>query len=359
MASPQPLPQTTSAISQPPPTIPGLFLGSTASSPPLQNPNVAMYAPSSFNPRKRPVAADFDEPIPPPSAKRTFGHSNSNERLVIDVSDDEEDEDIAMDLESEANQDSPVQSTRHLPDNRIPGLQGFFQPKAISPVSTATNTPPITPASRAAMGRPEVLQRKESEIEMLKKKIAEAEARKKARQSSGTRTPRASDTNGTETSTPAVTVAPVASNIEASLAMQRLIGIADNQVNADQQRLAEVEAEKSAKAEEIKRNEAERTRLRRLEIEAGRSLAENEYLAQQKKLEEMRVEMAKIEANMQKSLEQKKKYTEEMALLGLETETQLQVQKAKLQDLTAGEIENNSGKSYIFSGQWVSIKYLY
>ena len=57
----------------------------------------------------------------------------------------------------------------------------------------------------------------------------------------------------------------------------------------------------------------------------------------------MRAEMAKIESTLQKNLEQKQKYNEEMARLGQETERQLQVQKAKLDDLTKDEMEDTSG----------------
>jgi hypothetical protein len=347
-------------IQQQPPAIPGLFLTSTTSSPaPSTNAYSTMYPPPHTTSRKRPVAADFDEPLTSmTTVKRPFGQSRTDQPLVIDVSDDDaesNDEDVAMDLESEANQDSPVQSARSLFDNQsatiqnLPPLSNFPTRKPTSPGSSAANTPPIPQvASRSSLGRPEVLQQKESEIELLKKKIAEAEARKKARQTpSGTRTPRSIESNGVEGNNSSVVNANTTSNVEASIAMQRLIGIADNQVNAEQQRLAEAQAAESEKAEELKRHEAERIRLRREEIETELPLVESEYQRNQRRLEEMRAEMARIEATVQRNLEQKQKFTEEMARLGQETENQLQAQKKKLRDLTKDEVESTTGMDFL------------
>lgn len=100
--------------------IPGLFLASTgvsaptvSAAPPQVSSQPAMFVPNQSNLRKRPVAADFDDvPSVAPSYKRPFGHSNG-ERLVIDVSEDEsEDEGAAMDLESQVDQESPMQHAR-------------------------------------------------------------------------------------------------------------------------------------------------------------------------------------------------------------------------------------------------------
>ena len=174
-----------------PPSIPGLFLASNSSPAPSTSTQSAMYGASQNNQRKRPVAADFDTPISTMPFKRPFGQSR-NDSLVIDVSEEEldsEDEDVAMDLESQADQDSPVQSGRKMSDQRaaaiqnLPPLTNFpsRKPFISPPGSSAASTPPIQPGSKGALGHPHVLQQKETEIEALKKKIAEAEAAKAAK----------------------------------------------------------------------------------------------------------------------------------------------------------------------------------
>jgi len=336
------------------PIIPGLFLASAAASPaPPSIPQATINAPIQSNQRKRPVAADFDDPVPAMAPfKRPFGYSPHNDgrpSLIIDLSDDE-DEDVAMELDSQADQDSPVQSARKLSDPRSTAAQNLPQThapsrKPLTPPNTSSNTPLISQTStKASLGRPEVLQRKESEIEELKKKIAEAEARKRARQTpSGTRTPRASETNGPDPKDATVADNNLGSKVAASIQMQNLIGIADDKVTLEQQRLADAQAAEVEKAAELKRNEAEQKRLRREKIASDLPLVEAEVLQNQTRLEQLRAEMAKIEAAVQKNLEDKRKLAEEMERLGQETEDQLQAQKDKLNTLTRQESGRSDG----------------
>jgi hypothetical protein len=333
------------------PVIPGLFLASTASSPaPAASVNSAMNAPTSSAQRKRPVAADFNQTAASVAPyKRPFGQSSNEQPLVIDVSDEEaesEDEDVAMDLESQADQDSPVQAASKMSDQRstaiqslppltnLPTRRGFS-----SPSSSAANTPPIShSASRASLGRPEVLQRKESEIEELKRRIAEREARNKAKQSrSGTRTPRAAEASGSEGNG---VHDNVTSNVEASMQMQQQIGIAENQIKSNQQRLADAQIAEIEQTAELKKNEAEQNRLRREQIEADLPILEMETQQGQARLEQMRAEIAKMEAEVQMNLEKKQKITEELARLGQDIEDRLQEKKEILNALTKDETES-------------------
>jgi len=282
--------------------------------------------------------------------KRLFGHSRDERRLVIDVSDDEldsGDEDVAMDLESQADQDSPMQSARKMSDPRsgalqnLPPLTNFpaRTPFTPPPKSSANSTPSISQsAAKSFLGRPEDLQQKESEIEKLKKKIAEAEARKKARQTpSGTRTPQATGSSAPDGSDTIVTNGSLASKVEASIQMQNLISIADNQVVLDQQKLADAQAAEVEKQAEVKRNQAEENRLRREKLASELPKVEAETQQNQTKLEQLRAEMARIEAVVQKNLEEKQKLADEMARLGQEAEDQLQAQREKLKGLTTQE----------------------
>lgn len=352
-ASPQ---QPKQLMQQQPPMIPGLFLASAAASPaPLPAPQAALPAPIPSSQRKRPVAADFDDPLPALNTfKRPFGYSPHNDgrpSLVIDLSDDE-DEDVAMDLDSQADRDSPVHSVRKMSDPRpssthniptnLPNRKPFTPPN-----TSATATPLTSQAAKTSLGRPDVLIRKESEIEELKKKIAEAEARKRARKTpSGTLTPRASESNGSDArDTPD---GSLGSKVAASIKMQNLIAIADNKATLEQQKLADAQAAEIEKAAELKRNEVEQKRLRREKIASDLPLVEAEVLQNQTKLEQLRAEMAKIEAAVQKSLEDKQRLAEEMARLGQEAEDQLQEQKDKLNTLTQQESRSSNGMFQFF-----------
>lgn len=332
------------------PAIPGLFLASiTSTSPPSNGIIFSTLAGTQVNPRKRPVAADFDTPSTATAYKRPFGHSQSDTPLVIDVSEDEgdsDDGDVAMDLESQADQDSPIQTARKMSDQRSAAVQGLpmltnfpaRKPFTPPPVSSAASTPPVFPPSRkATLGRPEVLQEKEMQIEELRRKIAEAEAakaQKRAQQSaSGTQTPRLV-TNGEHK---AAVDDSVAKKVEASMQMQNMIDIAEEKVNSDQKRLLEAETTKQEKAADLKRQEAERKRLRREKIATDLPRVDAEVVEKQRKLEQLKVQMAEIEAEVQRNLGAKQRMAEEMERLGQEAEDQLQAQKAKLKDLTAGD----------------------
>ncbi|TVY73282.1 hypothetical protein LSUE1_G007927 [Lachnellula suecica] len=332
--------------------IPGLFLASAAASP-VSSTSAQPFSQNSQ--RKRPVAADFDSPVPAPF-KRPFGQSRTERPVVIDVSDEDSDnEDAPMDLESQADPESPVQSSRKLSDQRstslhnLPPLSDFPSQKHFTPPSnsSAPGTPNISQnVSKSAIGHPEVLRQKESQIEQMKKKIAEAEARKKARQTpSGTRTPRVAELQPVDTKAAAAVNADLASNVEASLKVQHLIEVADTKVASDQQKLAEAQAAELEKEAELKRNEAERKRLRRLEVAAGIPLVEAEVHQSQLRLEQARAEIARMEAEVQKNLKAKQDLAEEMERLGQETEDQLQAQKDKLQNLTTEEYVSNNAPS--------------
>jgi hypothetical protein len=333
--------------------IPGLFRTSAAASPaPITTSFNAMYGSANGIQRKRPVAADFDSPSIAPAFKRPFGHSQKETSLVIDVSEDEansDDEDIAMDLESQADQASPMQADSKMSDQQntaiqnLPPLSNLPPRKPFTPplVASAASTPP----PRKPVRNPATLQEKESQIEELRRKIAEAEAAKalkKAKLSgSGTRTPQSAD--GSAENGKVTNNGGLASKVEASVKIQTLMNIAQDQVNSDQKRLAEAQADEAQKAVELKRIEAEQKRLRRQQIATELPRVDAEAQQNQLKLEELRAEMARIEAAVQMNLEEKRRMAEEMDRLGQEAEDQLQAQMDKLKDLTSAESPKNSG----------------
>ncbi|KAF7955091.1 uncharacterized protein EAE97_000350 [Botrytis byssoidea] len=324
--------------------IPGLFLASIPPAP-SSVPQTIMPTPVLNGQRKRPVAADFDGPststIP---LKRPFGQSRVEPKpFVICVSEDEDesDEDVEMELESQADADSPVQPPRKLPEQKaLPTASSFLPPKPFTPPPTSsTSTPPNLQSS--IKPHPEDLRRKESEIEQLKRKIAEAEMRKaNKRTSSGAQTP----INNVATSTSNIGL--VASRPNSLIETQKATNISKEKTQSNAAQVAELQ-----KAADIRKEEAELKRLRRERIASAIPRVDAEALQNQARLEELRAEIARIEAAVQKNLQDKQKLVEEMERLGQETDQQLQEQKEKLDSLTREETKDNPAEPPSASAQ--------
>ncbi|KAF4339263.1 hypothetical protein FBEOM_6799 [Fusarium beomiforme] len=148
------------------PPIPGLFLSSNAPSP-------------TPHQRKRPVAADLNEKSTDMSQKRPFGQTRESRPFLIDVSDD--DDDAEMEIDSPELRPSSIQRPT-TPGSRTTSFRDHsilpdskFGRTALSPKTTGTPT-----TSANGMYDLESMNKK---IEDMKRKIAEAEARKKAKQS--------------------------------------------------------------------------------------------------------------------------------------------------------------------------------
>ncbi|KAI1742062.1 hypothetical protein F4680DRAFT_414497 [Xylaria scruposa] len=130
---------------------------------------------------KRPVASDFDNFTPRfEPLKRT----RTDERLVIDVSDDE---DIEMDIGSPAEEFPPSADSNGAPRQALgtfpPLSDGLNRRQRDSPASSSAPTPPVHGA------RIDLLQKR---IEEAKRLIAEAEAKKAAKKATTQSSPRLS-----------------------------------------------------------------------------------------------------------------------------------------------------------------------
>lgn len=168
-------PQVAPSLPQPPrPPIPGLALSPNA------QPNTSAQ-------KKRPVAADFVEYSSAPGPrKRPFGQARKESSLIIDVTDDESDEgEMDMDIASPVDEPSSIQSSG-VPAQRGPSIRDFpplsdsSQRQMSGPLPS--RTPPTGPTNKR---RETELDLKEKEIQEMRRKIALAEARRKAKQSSG------------------------------------------------------------------------------------------------------------------------------------------------------------------------------
>lgn len=330
---------STPAAQQQTSIIPGLFLASPAAN----NPPATTMPPLSHNSLgKRPVAADFDKPTPSAAPyKRPFGQSRTDHTLVINVSEDEdsEDEDTAMDLESQGDQDSPtVPLTRMFADRSATNpILSSRQPHTSPPNSSAVNTPPVHAANYTAGIQD--LGRVENELKELKKKIENAERRLEAKQNSGAHhVPNASELSTT-------TASPVLNKVETSVEIQKKAEIADTKIALEQQKVADAKAAESAEAEVVKKKEAEQRRLQRERIAADLPRADAALLESQLKLEQIRAQLAEAEAEHQRELKEKCRLDEEMKRLGEEAEEQLQAEKAKLTQLDKEVAANSEGMS--------------
>ncbi|KAF4124512.1 hypothetical protein GMORB2_5178 [Geosmithia morbida] len=135
----------------------------------------AKPTPPTTNPQKRPVASDFiDTPGSP--FKRPFGQNRKPAPFLIDVSDDDDDE--AMDLDSPEQR--PASVNRQNSTTNPPPSRGAYNTDDVRPVRSRSSPVVTTPVS---LGGRINLESMNKEIEAMKRKIAEAEAKKKRKPS--------------------------------------------------------------------------------------------------------------------------------------------------------------------------------
>ncbi|KAK4041990.1 hypothetical protein C8A01DRAFT_14356 [Parachaetomium inaequale] len=172
----------TSASAQPTPSQTRPPLPSSALSP-----NVPQNASSQ---RKRPVASDFVEyssgPVP---AKRPFAQARKETSLIIDVSDESDDEEMDMDMDmgSPVDETLPIQSSGNL-SQRGPAIRDFPPLTDTFPQRQFSSpAPSVTPPGGRVNNkiRETELGLKEKAIQDMRRRIALAEAKRKVKQSSG------------------------------------------------------------------------------------------------------------------------------------------------------------------------------
>lgn len=144
--------------------------------------------------RKRPVAADFVEyssTVGP--LKRPFGQDRKETSLIIDISDGSDDEEVDMDMGSPVDDYAALGGgpfARLGPAVRdFPPLTDGLPSRQFSSPAQLSQTPPG--GSILTRRRETELDLKEREIQEMRRKIAEAEAKRKVKQpSAGSQTPK-------------------------------------------------------------------------------------------------------------------------------------------------------------------------
>ncbi|KAL4896094.1 hypothetical protein BDV59DRAFT_172063 [Aspergillus ambiguus] len=307
--------------------IPGLFMmesgqaPSHESVPPIQRRETDSTPQPRAHQRKRPRASDFDEPIPIPKRPSSNGanYTPAEERLIIDLSDDElyEDEDDAMDIDDspERNSDDAAASIAESSLRLVPTQH---PPQRSMTVSTSLYSSSATP-QYSRNNDPEDLRRKDLEIQAMRRRIAELEQKKKAKMAaSRIQSPRASDSTA---STPLNTA-----TIDAELSYNLGISKAAQTVTSDQ----------SNRLSSLKTDELEDIKvklLRKEEIESGIPALDAEIQTFESKLTELKGEEGHVLLEISKGKEGRRQLLRELNDLNLE-----------LKGLTLKEVEEELQK---------------
>lgn len=299
--------------------------------------------------RKRAKAADF---IDGPAAKfrNPFG-SGQPSRLIIEVSEDETNEvsdadtnEYLMDLDEDAKagqyRNVPEVSVATLKQKSIrdlPPLSNF--PLAKKPMlGSGVDTPPAMQTPGKGKEQDD-LRRKEEQIELMNRKIAEMEQRRKAKQTaSRAHTPGTPARSGC-TSSPETSLAEASKQSQAVTEVVRMIDENTGELESQKTRLAVAEAsmkeklniEQEARRAEVAKAENERVaaanaatsaeldqrRKRRAEIESGLPKLDAEVERTKSKLELMKKQMEELEAELQLGIQGRKTLMQELERLAM------------------------------------------
>ncbi len=338
------------------PPIPGLFLAaqtSTAQSqspyqvpaqtsqPPTQPPIPPVQTSSTvINARKRPLASDFDFSLPAqPAYKKPFGHTR-NDECIIDVSDESSSDDSDNDEDAMDVDDKPKQSFGPSLSTAGPLKASPQISRSYTVPTSVVNTPPVShqPA------RPEDLRKKESEIEILKRRIAEMEQKKNASNAATSRVSTPKSLGTAQTSSRESSSA--GDRVETSMAIEQLMDEASRRIKLHQAKMAVVQLLDEQHSQALKASEEEQRRQRQAQLAADLPAVDAEVEEKRKKLVALRAEMQKIEDDVQRKLDDKRRLAEEMEKLNIEADTQLQAKKKQLQRLNQEVANSEQGMSH-------------
>jgi hypothetical protein len=358
---PSKLSTTTNADGDASPAIPGLFLTGSAPVIPAASTSVPALIPAEPVRKKRPRASElYGDPLPsatPP--KRPFGKGRIDQPLVIDVSEDEasdrdndSDASMSMDLDTRHKQPQEASQPRsqnlplssgQLPGRSLPPLPDFprvpFTGNGASPSVSAVNTPPAVSNENVKFSASDVLRRKQEEIDMMQKRIAQLEQRKAKQNMSRAHTPASLVSMSAPTQPETQMQARPPKQLSTSLSADSnqtattagdSIENTNQPIRKDTPKLAIPKSIESQSLDGPNKADVEWKRKRRSEIENGLPLVNAEVERGKTKIEELRAEMAKWEAAVREGEEGKRKLLEEMESLDLNTDEHPQGQDKQL-----------------------------
>ena len=288
--------------------IPGLFMrGGEADSSATQP---ELTEPPPLVPRKRPVAADFNEEIKPrtagPAFTRPLGQSphEHHDRMIIDVSEDES-EGSAMDIEDDgdAPKSVPVMSVTNQ------ASQPTNLPSRAASVNTPSSAIPTPPpaATPSTLVSQEHLKKYDLQIAEMKRRIAEKERQKKEKLAAiKSAIPLSPASGSSDTSS-----VPKPANVSATPSLVQATKASDDLKKDD---------EPSALRDTPKTDASAWKKQRRAEIESGLPSLEAGLAENRMRLEALRREMEQIEADNRKREQDKQNLIEELERLGIDTE---------------------------------------
>ncbi|POS84470.1 hypothetical protein EPUL_003839, partial [Erysiphe pulchra] len=286
--------------------IPGLFL--------ISNLTNSANSENSAKPRKRPVASDFDDQaVAPVPFKRPFGQNRGEQRVVINVSEDEsEDEDMSTELETQVEQESSMK-TSNIQQNMSSASNLSGQRSFTSPINLSTN-PSSFPVKQSLVA-PSILKQKQREIELMKQRIAAAEAQLKAKSTTvsiGTRQQSESSIFEMNENFDHDGAPPT------ELEMTQESGESVNEdIGSGTSNLAQTLLFDLENSTSITESLSEITR-RRKNIASKLPIIESEVQKRKSKLEKLKIEMSKVEAGLEKKIEERNRMTLEMKRLSEE-----------------------------------------
>ncbi|KAH6854859.1 hypothetical protein B0I37DRAFT_41340 [Chaetomium sp. MPI-CAGE-AT-0009] len=320
-----PVPPTTSTGSPAPlaiPTGPRAANGShtpasgqaTPSQPrqPLPGLMLSANAPQTLsNQRKRPVASDFVEySTGPAPAKRPFTQARKETSLIIDVTDESDDEEMEMDMDmgSPVDETLPIQSSGTL-GQRGPAVRDFppltdsFPQRRIS--SPAPSVTP--PGGRVNSKKRTELDLKEKAIQDMRRKIALAEAKRKVKQSSGgSVTPGQTGSESKDGETPRVLVARPAESMSSP----------NRSDGASPQLTPDASSTRLSQPAEMLRLDPRQRELRRgriMSLEIPR--VESSLTEKMKRMKQLQDEQARLKAEIENSVAEQRRLADELQQL--------------------------------------------
>ena len=304
--------------------------------------------------RKRAKAADFID-APATKFRNHFG-SGQPSRLIIEVSEDEANEtsdadadadEYLMDLEEDAKANQhknvsevSVATTKQKSMRDLPPLSNFTSAKKSLPGS-GMDTPPAVQTPGKGKEQDD-LRRKEEQIELMNRKIAEMEQRRKAKQTASRAHTPGTPARSRSTPSPETSLAEASKQSQAVTDVVRMIDENTGELEAQKTRLAAAEAsmkeelniEQEARLAEVAEAEHERVaaanaatfveldqrRKRRAEIESRLPKLDAKVERTKIKLGIMKKQMEELEAELQIEIQGRKTLMEELERLAMVAE---------------------------------------